>query len=383
MDYIVMGFGAVLVLVGIVLFIKGVKESESGVRMFNISFNITNPAILIFVIGCVIFMAPYVFQGMRESAKFDVDKKATGEQTKLADEESKKAKKERLEIEEEKRLEIEENRKKTKDLEKAIEAERDKLYQEARRAEEAKRAKEQELSRLSGEERAAKEEELAMLQRDAEEKTEKARLAEEIVKAERDKRQKEEEIARLQEEARRKREEAEVAAGETERIRLEEEARRAQEEKLAKENELNRLKTSFERNIEIAKGDKKLVFLNRQMERMEPISPINLELPETERECHQINIGDNFGDRNTFDIKVTKPGPIKIKVDWQGPELALILNGPGQTGYYARKDGPCPLAITYDVAKTVLNRGTQWKVSVVNFSKKGQATGKIVIEYPE
>ena len=56
-----------------------------------------------------------------------------------------------------------------------------------------------------------------------------------------------------------------------------------------------------------------------------------------------------FGDRDRYQLTLTQPGPLKLRAVWRGTatEFALILNGPGQTGYYARKDGPSPLEIDF------------------------------------
>ncbi len=68
---------------------------------------------------------------------------------------------------------------------------------------------------------------------------------------------------------------------------------------------------------------------------------------------------------------------------WAGSarNLALILNGPGQTGYYARQDGGSPLALEFKVGQTEMNRGRDWKVSIVNFGG-GRASGHVLVEYP-
>ena len=283
MHAIIMGFGAVLSIVGILLFTKGVKESQSSFKSFGISFNISNPGIVIFIVGCVIFMTPYVLQTMKkEPAKLKSDEKATGVEIELAEKERRKA--------EEERISTEEQIKEMEEIKAAIESEKERLSKEVKGV---------------GEERLVKKEELAWPKRESEKK------------------------------------------------------------------------------VEIAKRDKKLVRLTAQMAILQQITSKKLK-PLLEKETHRINIGSEFGDRDIFEFKVTKPGPIKIQVSWQGaPELALMLNGPGEVGYYARKDGTSPLSFTYDVVQPVLDRGTGWRVSVVNFSKSGYAEGRVIIEHPE
>ena len=97
----------------------------------------------------------------------------------------------------------------------------------------------------------------------------------------------------------------------------------------------------------------------------------------------EIDIGPAFGHRNVFGFMVTRPGTIHIKLSWKGAEnLALILNGPGQVGFYDRKDGRSPLSIVYKVTPEILRRGRKWKASAINFSKRGSASGNITIKHP-
>lgn len=104
---------------------------------------------------------------------------------------------------------------------------------------------------------------------------------------------------------------------------------------------------------------------------------------------HNFSVGSAFGDRDVFTFEVTTPGTIRVEARWTSfpspgppPQLALILNGPGQTGYYQRVDGPPPLVVTQMVTDEILSRGTQWTASIVNFSRAGQASGSIRIDYP-
>lgn len=98
----------------------------------------------------------------------------------------------------------------------------------------------------------------------------------------------------------------------------------------------------------------------------------------------RFDLNSIFGDRDVYDITLQQAGPIHIKAAWRGSakNLALILNGPGQEGYYARADGSSPLEIKFDVTPELLDRGKTWTVSVVNFNRQGAATGALSMQYP-
>ncbi len=91
------------------------------------------------------------------------------------------------------------------------------------------------------------------------------------------------------------------------------------------------------------------------------------------------------GTREIVEFEVTNTGKIEAKAEWAGTAkpLALILNGPGQVQYYARKDGKSPLTLTYEVPHNILSLGKKWKVSVVNFNSGTIAQGKVQVTYPE
>jgi len=95
----------------------------------------------------------------------------------------------------------------------------------------------------------------------------------------------------------------------------------------------------------------------------------------------KIEVGPN--DRDVFEFVVEVIGRISAEAMWEGKagKLALILNGPGQVGYYAREDGSSPLYLTYDVSKKDIEKGKEWRISVVNFDG-GNADGFIKITYP-
>ena len=87
--------------------------------------------------------------------------------------------------------------------------------------------------------------------------------------------------------------------------------------------------------------------------------------------------------RETVDIEVSSPGKLEVKAQWTGSaaKLALILNGPDRTQFYARQDGQSPLTLSFQFNQSHLAKGKDWKVSVALFGE-GTARGKIEIHLP-
>lgn len=85
-----------------------------------------------------------------------------------------------------------------------------------------------------------------------------------------------------------------------------------------------------------------------------------------------------------FSLTIGAAGKIKATASWTGTasSLALILNGPGQSQYYARKDGGSPLSLEFDLTQELLNRGSSWKMSLVSFQSGVSASGKIELYLP-
>jgi hypothetical protein len=85
------------------------------------------------------------------------------------------------------------------------------------------------------------------------------------------------------------------------------------------------------------------------------------------------------------DLQVPGPGRIEARAEWTGTatKLALILNGPGKTQYYARKDGPSPLTLSFDITADLLAKGTAWKISVADFQANSSAQGTVRITLPK
>ncbi len=86
--------------------------------------------------------------------------------------------------------------------------------------------------------------------------------------------------------------------------------------------------------------------------------------------------------RTIIYLRLTEPGLINAQATWSGTQsdLALIINGPGQPGYYARHDGPSGLTVQYNVTQDDLNHGDTWRLSVASFGN-GQADGQVQISY--
>ena len=88
--------------------------------------------------------------------------------------------------------------------------------------------------------------------------------------------------------------------------------------------------------------------------------------------------------RETVEFTVTAAGRLQARAEWTGSatRLALILNGPGQVGYYARQDGPSPLVLSFEITEALLAKGASWKISVSSFQQNTTAQGTIHITPP-
>ena len=87
-------------------------------------------------------------------------------------------------------------------------------------------------------------------------------------------------------------------------------------------------------------------------------------------------------DEQVYPFVIDQPGTIQIKVQSQG-RLSLILNGPGQTGFYARKDDVAP-EIAYSVTQHDVDRGINWRATVKDFVLKpgSKVPYMITIDFP-
>ena len=87
--------------------------------------------------------------------------------------------------------------------------------------------------------------------------------------------------------------------------------------------------------------------------------------------------------RTIFYLRLTGPGQIRAYAEWTGSqgELALIINGPGQEGYYAREDGPSGTEVVYNVTGGDFAAGDTWRVAIASFGG-GDAEGTVYLTYP-
>ncbi len=110
------------------------------------------------------------------------------------------------------------------------------------------------------------------------------------------------------------------------------------------------------------------------------IVPTIILPPLPQNWSHPISVADN---RAIYYLRLTGPGEIRVRAEWTGSQsnLALIINGPGQTGYYARHDGPSPLEVSYTVTAADFAAGDTWWVSVASFGA-GEANVTVRITYP-
>lgn len=106
--------------------------------------------------------------------------------------------------------------------------------------------------------------------------------------------------------------------------------------------------------------------------------------PPTVIHGKNFSLSSDYGARETIEFQVNAPVLLTLSATWTGPAdtLALILNGPGQEAFYARRDGPSRLSLDYRVRPEDLRRGTRWKASIVNFTRRGPAQGRLQITYP-
>lgn len=96
---------------------------------------------------------------------------------------------------------------------------------------------------------------------------------------------------------------------------------------------------------------------------------------------HRIHLENS---RKTFSLHEIKiPGTLEVTANFRGTarSLALMVNGPGKVGFYARKDGRSPVKLTFEITSEHLKKGSGWKLTVVNFSKNTSATGTVRINF--
>jgi hypothetical protein len=103
-------------------------------------------------------------------------------------------------------------------------------------------------------------------------------------------------------------------------------------------------------------------------------------LPAIQTWTHPIKVQPN---RAIYHLRLVEAGEIRVRAEWTGAQsdLALIINGPGQVGYYARQDGSSPLEVAYTVTAADLAAGDDWRVTVASFGA-ARADGTIRVIYP-
>jgi hypothetical protein len=82
-------------------------------------------------------------------------------------------------------------------------------------------------------------------------------------------------------------------------------------------------------------------------------------------------------------LVLNRPGLIEAEASWTGSpsSLALIVNGPGKVGAYAREDGNSPLSVSYEVSESDFGYGDTWRVSLISFTE-ANIEGSISLTYP-
>lgn len=113
----------------------------------------------------------------------------------------------------------------------------------------------------------------------------------------------------------------------------------------------------------------------------QPWTPLSklYEASEARRNLQRISPGVSTGTLSAqvpeivrrFAVK--KPGPIEAALTWNSGDcpLSLILNGPGQVGYFARKDGASPLSLEFVVTEQQIAKGSDWSITAACFGNLG------------
>jgi hypothetical protein len=89
------------------------------------------------------------------------------------------------------------------------------------------------------------------------------------------------------------------------------------------------------------------------------------------------------GERQTIEFELAHTGLIQVVADWvpKGTELSLILFRPAQMNFIARADGCSPCELKYNVSEHDTERGTTWKLRIVNMSGEN-VNGFVSLHYP-
>ena len=76
-------------------------------------------------------------------------------------------------------------------------------------------------------------------------------------------------------------------------------------------------------------------------------------------------------------------GPVTIEANWTGPRLLFFgVEGPGRVSV-ARRSGPSPQIVGFDVDAASLARGTGFKLTVKALPARGEASGSLRVTTPD
>jgi len=102
-----------------------------------------------------------------------------------------------------------------------------------------------------------------------------------------------------------------------------------------------------------------------------------------------ISFTDSFGHTPTAAraialVLVSGPGELQGIATWVGSpaSTSMIINGPGQSGYYDREDGSSPLKVDYTIKPADYSAGALWSISWASFTAPSGLSGKIDLQIP-
>jgi len=117
----------------------------------------------------------------------------------------------------------------------------------------------------------------------------------------------------------------------------------------------------------------------RQLRHAQAVSAI-----QTKGEAVSREFSFSGADKLAVELKIAGPGKVRAKAVWSGTasSLALILNGPGMTQAYVRRDGPSPLSLEFDLTSELASKGTGWRISVANYPSGATVRGTLTVDLP-
>ena len=81
--YIVMAFGGLLAVIGVVLFVRKGTEGTNVIKMFGFEFQLSGSALVIFVIGIIVFILPFIRPSSFRPDAWQAPNGVTEKQTKV------------------------------------------------------------------------------------------------------------------------------------------------------------------------------------------------------------------------------------------------------------------------------------------------------------